>query len=77
MTTERFGGCPTVGSTIQNTTVDVSDDIYGLTEPVVEFICKIKEATVLKTTVKSFHNQKPGITRTIQASLLSTQLWWA
>ncbi len=28
-------------------------------------VCKTTEATVPKTTVKSFHNQKPWITRTI------------
>lgn len=44
----------TVRSMFQDTTVNVSDDIHGFTETVVEYIYKTKEATVPKTTV--FHS---------------------
>ncbi len=38
---------------------------HEITEAVMDLINKTTEATVPKTTVKSFHNQKPWITRTI------------
>ncbi len=38
-------------------------------ESVVGLICKTTEATVPKTTVKSFHNQKAWITRTIRDAI--------
>ncbi len=44
----------TVWSTFQDTPVDVTDDINGFTESVMNLICKTTEATVPITTVKSF-----------------------
>ena len=58
-----------VWSTFQENTVDVTDDINGLTESVVDLLCETTEETVSKTTVKSLHNQKPWITRTIRDAI--------
>ncbi len=54
-----------VWSTLQDTTVKITDDINGFTESVVDLICKTTEATVPKTTAKLFHKEKPWIARTI------------
>ena len=58
-----------VWSTFQDTTVNVTDDINGFTESVVDLIYQTTQATVPKTTVKSFHNQKPWIIRTIRDAI--------